>query len=241
MYYEVQDIGRPLVLLHGGMVTIEYSFDKIRPAFDKTWKTIAIEQQAHGHTNDIKDRPLTIEQMAEDTYALLKQIKADSADFFGWSMGGGIALQIALKHPEMVRKVAISGTAFYPAGQIPNQQEMMASLTPEMFPPEWVQEYARKNPDPKGFPTLLAKIKQFAVSWKGMTTEEIKSIQAPVLIILGDDDIVRPEHAVEMFRLLPHAKLAVLPMTDHFAPVQRPKWVISMVKEFLAAPMPGTE
>ncbi|MGH7598949.1 MAG: alpha/beta fold hydrolase [bacterium] len=238
MYYEIQGAGKPLVLLHGGMVTIEYSFDKTRPAFNKTWKTIAIEQQAHGHTNDIKDRPLTVEQMAEDTYALLKQLKVDSADFFGWSMGGGIALQIALKHPEMVRKVAVSGTAFYPAGQIPNQQEMMASLTPEMFPAEWVQEYARKNPDPKGFPTLLAKIKQFAADWKGMTTEEIKSIKAPILIILGDADIVRPEHAVEMFRLLPHAKLAVFPMTDHFVPVQRPEWFVAMVQEFLEAPMP---
>lgn len=169
---------------------------------------------------------------------MLTQLKVDSADFFGWSMGGGIALQIALKHPEMVRKVAVSGTAFFPSGQIANQQETMASLTPEMFPLEWRQEYEKKNPDPKGFPTLLAKVKQFAAEWKGMKPEEIKSIKAPVLIILGDAHIVRPEHAVEMFRLLPHAKLAVLPITDHFAPVQRPEWIAAMVQEFLEAPMP---
>jgi len=203
MYYEIQGAGKPLVLLHGGMVTIETSFPKTRPVFNKTWKTIAIEQQAHGHTGDIKDRPLTVEQMAEDTYALLKQIEVDSADFFGWSMGGGVALQIALKHPEMVRKVAVSGTAFFAEGQITGQKEMMATLTPDMFPAEWKQEYARKNPDPRGFPNLLAKVKQFAADWQGMTKEEIKSIKAPVLIILGDADIVRPEHAVEMFRLLP--------------------------------------
>jgi pimeloyl-ACP methyl ester carboxylesterase len=118
---------------------------------------------------------------------------------------------------------------------------MMATLTPDMFPAEWKQEYARKNLDPSGFPNLLAKVKQFAADWQGMTKEEVKSIKAPVLIILGDADIVRPEHAVEMFRLLPHAKLAVLPMTDHFAPVQRPEWVASMVKEFLEAPMPETK
>jgi pimeloyl-ACP methyl ester carboxylesterase len=153
-------------------------------------------------------------------------------------MGGGIALQIALRHPEMVRKVAVSGTAFYPGGQIANQQETMASLTPEMFPLEWQQEYEKKNPNPNGFPTLLAKVKQFAAEWKGMKTEEIKSIQAPILIILGDADIVRPEHAVEMFRLLPQARLAVLPLTDHFAPVQRPEWTAAMVMEFLEAPMP---
>ena len=238
MYYEIQGAGKPLVLLHGGMVTLEYSFEKARAIFNKTWKTIAIEQQAHGHTNDIKDRPLTVEQMAEDTYALLKQLKVDSANFFEWSMGGGIAVQIALKHPEMVRKVAISGTAVFVEGQIAGQKEMMATLTPDMFPAEWTQEYARKNPDPNGFPNLLAKIKQFAADWQGMTKEEVKSIKAPVLIILGDADIVRPEHAVEMFRLLPHAKLALLPMTDHFAPVSRSEWVVAMVKEFLEAPMP---
>jgi len=238
MYYEIQGAGEPLVLLHGGMVTIETSFPQTRPVFNKTWKTIAIEMQAHGHTSDIKDRPFSMKQWADDVYKLLKQINVDSADFFGWSMGGGVALQIAIEHPEMVRKVAISGTAVFAEGQITGQKEMMATLTPDMFPAEWKQEYARKNPDPNGFPNLLAKVKQFAADWQGMTKEEVKSIKAPVLIILGDADIVRPEHAVEMFRLLPHAKLAVLPMTDHFAPVSRTEWVAAMVKEFLEAPMP---
>lgn len=236
MYYEIQGTGMPLVLLHGGMVTIETSFDKSRPEFNKTRQTIAIEMQAHGHTSDIKDRTFSMKQWADDVYSLLKQLRVDSADFFGWSMGGGVALQLASEHPEMVRKVAVSGTALFAEGQIPGQKEMMATLTPDQFPPEWHREYERKNPNPKGFASLLAKVKQFAAGWQGMKKEEIMSIKAPVLIIIGDADIVRPEHAVEMFRLLPHAKLAVLPMTDHFAPVSRSEWVISMVKEFLDLP-----
>lgn len=238
MYYEIQGSEPPLVLLHGAMVTIETSFDKTRPEFNKFRQTIAIEMQAHGHTGDIKDRPFSMKQWADDVYKLLKQLKVDSADFFGWSMGGGVAVQLALEHPEMLRKVIISGTAFFEEGQIAGQKEMMVTLTPDVFPAEWKQEYAKKNPDPNGFPNLLAKVKQFAAEWKGMTVDEVKSIKAPVLIMLGDADIVRPEHAAEVFHLLPHAKLAVLPMTDHFVPVTRAEWVVAMVKEFLESPMP---
>lgn len=239
MYYEVQGKGEPLVLIHGGMVTIDGSFPKTRPLFNKHWKTIAVELQAHGHTGDVKDRPLTIEQSAEDIHALLKQLKIEKADFFGWSLGGAIALQIASKHPEMVRKVAVSGTALTTEGQIPDMKKNMASLTPEMFPQEWKDEYAKKNPDPNGFPNLVAKIKQFAADSKPMKPEEIKAIQAPVLFLIGDADIVRLEHAAEVKRLLPNVSVAVLPMTDHFAPVSRAEWVGPMVKAFLEAPLPA--
>jgi pimeloyl-ACP methyl ester carboxylesterase len=105
------------------MVTIETSFPKTQPVFNQFRKTIAIEMQAHGHTGDIKDRPFSMKPWADDVYKLLKQLKADSADFFGWSMGGGVALRIALEHPEMVRKVAISGTAFFAEGQITGQKK----------------------------------------------------------------------------------------------------------------------
>jgi pimeloyl-ACP methyl ester carboxylesterase len=237
MYYEIQGQGRPLVLLHGGLVTIDGSFAQSRPQFNKSWKTIAIEQQAHGHTNDVKDRPLTTEQMAEDTYAVLKKLGVDNADFFGWSMGGGIALQIAARHPEMVHKVAVSGTAFTPDGEYPVGNEQLAQMKPENFPLAWRQEYAKKNPDPNGFPNLLAKIKQVMLTWKGMKPEDIKAIRCPVLLMIGDADIVKPEHMVAMFRTLPNAHLAVLPLSDHFAPVQRTDWVVSMVKTFLEAPM----
>src|SRR5229473_7537271 len=111
MYYEIQGAGRPLVLLHGGLCTIEVCLERIRQPFEKTRRTIAIEQQAHGRTADI-DRPLSIEQMTEDTAALLRQLKVRNADVFGYSLGGSVALGIALRHPGLVRKVAIFGTAY---------------------------------------------------------------------------------------------------------------------------------
>jgi pimeloyl-ACP methyl ester carboxylesterase len=99
MYYEIHGAGSPLALLHGGPSTIETDFGRVLPTFAKTRRVIAVEQQGHGHTADI-DRPLTFEQMADDTAQLLRQLKIEDADFFGYSMGGGIALQTALRHPD---------------------------------------------------------------------------------------------------------------------------------------------
>src|SRR5687767_6893545 len=136
MYYEIEGTGRPLVLLHGGLCTIEVCLGKLRPALAKGWKTIAIEQQAHGRTAD-RDRPLTHEQMAEDTAALLRQLKIRNADFFGYSMGGSIALRIALRHPDLVRKVVIIGTSFNNEGLIPGLVENIKALKAEEVPPQF--------------------------------------------------------------------------------------------------------
>jgi pimeloyl-ACP methyl ester carboxylesterase len=117
MYYQVEGSGRPLVLIHGGVCTIEACMGALRAQLVKTWKTIAMEQQAHGRTADI-DRPLSYHQMAEDTAALLKQLKIENADVVGYSMGGAIALRLAVKYPELVRKVVVFSTG-YSAGGFP--------------------------------------------------------------------------------------------------------------------------
>jgi pimeloyl-ACP methyl ester carboxylesterase len=240
MYYEIEGTGRPLVLLHGGLCTIEVCLGKLRPALAKGWKTIAIEQQAHGRTAD-RDRPLTHEQMAEDTAALLRQLKVRNADFFGYSMGGSIALRVALRHPDLVRKVVIIGTSFNNEGLIPGLVENIKALKPEEVPPQFREGYEKVAPDPKRWPALVAKMRTVLSESKGLRAEDIKSIKAPTMVMLGDADIVRPEHAVEMFRLLPHGQLAVLPASDHFAPMQRPAWISSMTRAFLVAPMPQTK
>jgi len=237
MYYEIEGAGRPLVLLHGGVCTIEVCLGKIRAPLAKSWKTIAIEQQGHGRTADI-DRPLSIEQLAEDTAALLRQLKIRNADFLGYSMGGAIALQIALKHPDLVRKVIVIGTAYNNDGLIPGLVENFKTMKPEDIPQQFRDAYAKTAPDPKQWPTLVAKIKNMLPATKGLRPEEVKSINAPTLVMIGDADIVRPEHAVEMFRLLPHGQLAVLPASTHFAPMERAGWVSSMTRAFLQAPMP---
>jgi pimeloyl-ACP methyl ester carboxylesterase len=237
MYYEIQGIGRPLVLIHGGVCTIGTCFGMIRPPLAKNWKTVAVELQGHGHTADVA-RPLTFEQMAEDTAALLRQLKIEQADFIGYSVGGGVALRIAMRYPDLVRKLVVIGTTYNNDGLVPGLLENFKTMKAEDIPAEFREAYAKVAPDAKQWPTLVIKVMKLGLEFKGWRPEDIQSIKAPVLVIIGDADIVQPEHAVQMFRLFPHAQLAVLPGTDHFAPMQRPYWIVPMVEAFLNAPMP---
>jgi pimeloyl-ACP methyl ester carboxylesterase len=237
MYYEIHGSGKPLVLLHGGLMRIETTFGKVLPVFAKSRQVIAIEQQAHGHTADI-DRPLTYEQMAEDTVALLKSLKIKSADFFGYSDGGIVALGIAIRNPELVRKLAVAGANYNNEGLYPEILEFMKNVKPEDLGPEMGEAYARVAPHPEDWTKLVRKVMDMSLTWKGWSTEDIRAIKAPVLLMIGDADIVRPEHAVEMFRLIPHCQFAVLPGTDHEKIVERTDWLLSMIPAFLDAPVP---
>jgi pimeloyl-ACP methyl ester carboxylesterase len=248
MYYEVHGAGPPLVLLHGALMTIE-DFGELLPALAATRQVIALEQQAHGRTADI-DRPLRYDQMADDTAALLRQLGIERADLFGYSMGGGIALQIAIRHPELVRKLVVAAANYDPEGYYPEVLEGIQDLKPEDFAGSpWLEAYARVAPNPEDWPRLLARIKDLDLWFEGWPREDIAAIEAPALVIVGDSDVVRPEHAVDMFRLLgggvpgdltglPRARLAVLPGTTHVTLVERADWLASMVTEFLDAPTP---
>jgi len=250
LYYEVHGSGRPLVLLHGALSTTSVDFGAVLPSLAKTRQVIAVEQQAHGHTADI-DRPLTIEMMAADTTALLRQLGIEEADLFGYSMGAGIALQIALERPDLVRKLAVASAAHTHDGLHPGLLEGLEQLTPEALAgTPFEQAYASEAPKPEDWPTLVAKVKVLNSQIPEWPTDAIRSIAAPTLIIIGDSDIVRPEHAVEMFRLLgggvigdvaglPRSQLAVLPGTTHITLVHRGDWLSSMIGEFLDAPVPG--
>jgi pimeloyl-ACP methyl ester carboxylesterase len=249
MYYEIHGKGRPLVLLHGSLMTIDTSFGNILPSLAMTQQVIAIEQQAHGHTADI-DRPLTHEQMAEDTVELLRQLKIEKADFFGYSMGGEIALQIAIRYPDLVRKLVVASITFNSGGYHPGVLAGIAAMTPEAltgFPFE--EAYTMTAPNPEDWPMLVAKVKQLYGQVQDWRPENIQAIKVPTLVMVGDSDIVRPEHAVEVFRLLgggvpgdlaglPRSQLAVLPGTTHATIVERADWLLSMVTEFLDAPIP---
>lgn len=234
MYYEVQGSGRPLVLLHGGVCTIEVCIGKVRAPFVKSRRTIAAEQQGHGRTADI-DRPLSYDQMAEDTAALLRQLKVKNADFFGYSMGGSIALRIAMRHPELVRRMAIFGAGYSNAGMVPGLIDSFKTLKAEDIPQQFRDAYAKTAPDPQKWPQLVGKITRLVLDAKDLTAADLESIQAPTLVMSADGDIIRAEHAVEMYRLLPKGRLAVLPVADHFAPMERPQWVVSMIRTFYEA------
>ena len=252
MYYETHGTGQPLILLHGAFSAIGTSFRNVLPELAETRRVIAFEMQAHGRTADI-DRPLSMEQMADDTVAALQQLGIENADFFGYSMGAGIALQVAIRHPEVVRELVLASVTYMLDGVHPGLMEGLAEMKPEMMcGSPWHEEYIRIAPRPEDFATLFAKKTQMDREVRDLPAEAIEAIEAPILLIIGDSDIVRPEHAVEMFRLLgggvmgdlgglPKSRLAVLPGTVRATLVERADWLASMIGEFLDVPMPGAE
>jgi len=247
MYYRIEGSGRPLVLLHGALSNIDTDFGKLLPELAKQRQVIAVEQQAHGRTADI-DRPLGYAQMADDTAELLRQLKIERADFFGYSMGGAIALELAIRHPELVRKLVWAGGANYsPDGLYPVIRDGAKDLKPELLAGSpWQKAYAGMAPDPTKWNALVFKVRDLDMHFAGWKSEEVRAIQAPVLLIVGDSDIVRPEHVAEMFRLLgggipgdvsglPRSQLAVLPGTTHVTVLDRTGWLLSIVTAFLDA------
>jgi len=255
MYYEVHGAGEPLVLLHGAYMTID-AMGEILPSLAETRRVIAVELQGHGRTADI-DRPLTYEQMADDVAALLRHLEIEKADVFGYSMGGGVALQVAIRHPEVVRKLVVASASYTSDGMHAELLEMIPSITPEAFAGSPIEEaYLQTAPNPEDFPTLVAKLKRLDMEPFAWPPEDVRGIAAPTLLITGDSDVVRLEHAVELFRLLgggvmgdlaglPKSQLAVLPGTSHFVPpgsavLDRADRLLPMISLFLDAPVPGT-
>jgi pimeloyl-ACP methyl ester carboxylesterase len=253
MYYEIHGTGRPLVLLHGAYMTIDM-FGELLPTLAETRRVIAVELQGHGHTADV-DRPLSYEQMADDVAALLRHLEIEEADTFGYSTGGGVALQVAIRHPEVVRKLVVASASYTSEGMHPELLEMIPSIVPEAFAGSPVDEaYLRTAPNPEDFPNLVAKLKRLDMEPFAWPPEHLRAIEAPTLIVVGDSDAIRLEHTVEMFRLLgggvmgdlaglPRSRLAVLPGTTHFVPpgfgvLDRADWLVAMIGEFLDAPMP---
>ena len=159
VYYEIHGDGRPLVLLHGAYMTID-AMGEVVPELAGTRQVIAVELQGQGRTADV-DRPLSYERMADDTAALLRHLGIDQADVFGFSMGGSVALQIALRHPEVVRKLVVASASYTSDGMQPELHEMIPSITPEAFAGSPIEEeYLRTAPNPEDFPALVAKLKR---------------------------------------------------------------------------------
>ena len=236
MYCETQGRGRPLLLLHAGLATIDTSFEKLRPMLAMRWTTTAVEQQGHGHTADI-DRPLAYEQMVEDTASLLRKKKITNADIFGWSDGGIVALGLAARHPDLIRKVATIGSGYNTDAWSPDFKERQAAMKPDnknTLP--FFDAYRSVAPKPDDWPLLIEKAKAMWVGFKGWSEAEMRTLKAPLMVMLGDDDFLRPEHALELFRMAPNRRLAVLPGSDHSAPTTRVDWVAAMLIDFFDAP-----
>lgn len=242
MYYEIHGVSDgktpPLVLLHGGGSTIETTFGKFLPLLAKNRQVIAFEQQGHGRTADV-DRPFTFEGSADDAAALLQYLKIARADFFGYSNGGTVALQIAIRHPKLVRKLIVASANFRRDGLYPQFWEGMKHAKLAEMPAELREAYLKVAPHPEQLQSFHDKSVRRMLDFQDIPTETIHGIEAPTMVMTGDADVVRPEHAVEMFRALPHAQLAILPATDHMTIVKNAEPEAAMITAFLDAPMPA--
>lgn len=249
MYYEIHGEGQPVVLLHGAFSAIGTSFGKILPGLSRHRQVVAFELQAHGRTADI-DRPLTLDAMADDTAEAIRQLGLGQVDIFGYSMGASVALQAAIRHPQVLRKLVLASVTYKLEGVHPGLMDGFGEMKPEMmYGSPWHEEYMRIAPHPEHFNRLFQKKTEMDRQTGDLSEEAIRAIQVPTLIMLGDSDLVRPEHAVEMFRLLgggvfgdspaglPDSQLAVLPGTSHVTLVDRAEWLVPMVNAFLDAPV----
>jgi pimeloyl-ACP methyl ester carboxylesterase len=235
-------------MIHGGYGSIP-SLGELLPRLAETRQIIAVELQGHGRTADV-DRPLTFEQMADDVAGLLSEIDVEQADVFGVSMGGGVALQVAIRHPEVVRKLIVVSAAYNSDGFQPGHLDLVKILTPEVFAGSPVEtDYLRLAPKPENFPTLVEKVGELTTRPLNWPPEDIQAIKAPAQLIFGDSDALTLEHAVDMFHLLgggvngdlqglPTVRLAILPATTHLGVLTRVDWLDTIINEFLDAPMP---
>lgn len=210
MYYEVYGQGKPLVLIHGGGSTIQSNFEKVIPLFAKSRKVIAVELQAHGRTSD-RNADLSFEQDADDVATLLKNLNIDKADFFGFSNGGTTTLQIAIRHPEIVNRIVV-GSALAKRNGAPDWfWGFMKQAKLENMPEQLKIAYRQVAPDTSGLQVMHDRDAKRMVNFKDITDEQIKSIKAPSLIIVGDKDVITPEHAIELHRQITNSELAIIP------------------------------
>jgi pimeloyl-ACP methyl ester carboxylesterase len=212
MYYEVHGRrdGVPLVLLHGGGSTIKVTFSRVLPVFASSRRVIAVEEQGHGRTTD-RDQPVTFESSADDIAALLHYLKVDQADLFGFSNGASVALQVAIRHPQIVRKLIFASSITKRDGARPQLWEFIKQADFSNMPQPLKDAFLRVNPDVQKLKTMHDKDATRMQSFKDVPDDLVRSVRAPTLIVLGDQDIVKPEHAVELTRLISGARLLILP------------------------------
>jgi pimeloyl-ACP methyl ester carboxylesterase len=234
MYFEIEGAGDPLVFIPSAF---GFAGQKSFPALAKSHAILTMDLQGHGRTADIPDRPISIEQYADDVVALLKHLDISRADFVGESYGGNTAAMIAVRHPKLVRRVVTYSATFAPP---PNTLDPV--ITHYERPPTAEtghisyqrESYKKVAPDPSYWPRIYDKVG--SIEWKGFSREELASIQAPMLIVQGDHDFVRLSHSVETFKLIPNAELAVIPSASHFVLSSEQERVIPIIKRFLEKP-----
>jgi pimeloyl-ACP methyl ester carboxylesterase len=248
MYYEVSGAGDPLIVLHGAYMNIP-SMGEIVPKLAETHTVYALEFQGHGRTTDI-DRPITYPNLADDVAAFMDAVGLEKADVFGYSMGAAAGLQLAIRHPEKVTKLAAASVSYDAEGWQPAFTAFIPQMTREFFVGTPMEDaYRELAADPDGFPALVDKL--IALEHEPMAWgSDVEALETPVLIITGDADVTTLEHAVAMFRLLggggmgdmgeplPASRLAVLPATSHTAVINQVDLLHAFIEPFLRGETP---
>lgn len=254
MYYEVHGSGDRVVLLHGAFMTITNNWTapwgngaaNWIDELSKTRQVIAIEMQGHGRTADI-NRDITDENLADDVAALLDHLKISQADLIGYSMGGGVAMHCAIRHPEKVRKVVVISSVFRQDGMVKEAIDVIPMITADAFKDSPIEaEYKKLSPTPDDFPNFVKRMVAAASKGQDISADKLKATTAPMFFIHGDADGIRLEHVAEMFRLKggevhgdmgprSESRLAILPNTTHVTLIERMSVIVPMVNDFLDA------
>jgi pimeloyl-ACP methyl ester carboxylesterase len=248
MYYEVSGKGDPLIVLHGAHMDI-MTMGQIIPMLAETHEVYALEFQGHGHTADI-DRPITYQNLADDVEAFMDAVGLEKADVLGYSMGGQVGLQLAIRYPEKVNRLIAASVAYDLEGWQPVYREFIPQMSVEMFlAMPFFAETHKQSANPDGYVAFLKKmitLEHEPMAWE----EDVKKLKTPVLIIAGDADVATLEHIINMFKLLgggvmgdmgnplPESRLAVLPATSHTAVITQTDLLLAFIEPFLKGETP---
>ncbi|MDQ2728065.1 MAG: alpha/beta hydrolase [Actinomycetota bacterium] len=237
LYYETLGEGSPLVLLHGGMLTIDLSFATLIPTLAKRHRVIGVEMQGHGRTADI-DRDITPGNSASDVVALLDVLGIDRAHVLGHSMGGAVTIELGVSHPERVRSLVPVSASVRPDGMHEDLSDPAKQATSTRMPTaqdfaDFTDAYKRLSPHPEHFDEFLTTLSASAGDLRGWTEEQLAGITAPTLIVVGDHDFTTVEHAALMLELISGSQLAILPGTTHMQVTRRADVLLPMLDAFL--------
>ncbi len=239
LYYETYGSGAPLVLLHGGMLTIDLNFASLIPTLAQTHTVIGVEMQGHGRTATI-DREITYPNLATDIVALLEHLGIERAAVLGHSLGGGVALELAVNHSDRVSAIVPISASVSKDGMHPDLLDPSTYETSSIMPTaqdfaDFKGAYERLSPHPEQFDAFLMSMGGMDADFAGWTDEQLAAIRCPVLIVQGDNDFTTIEHAGVMLAKIPGSTLAVIPGTTHMQVTRRDTILLPVLEQFFAA------
>ncbi len=236
IYYETYGTGKPLVLLHGGLYGEISEYENLIPVLSKNFMVIAIATR--GHTkSEIGHQPYTYQLMSDDAYSVIRQVTKDSIALIGFSDGAVIALDLTIRHPDLVRKLVFAGGNISPGSYRPGEMDELKRLSGaslERDIPDFVRERKKLMPEPERWGDFVELLKHAWINQTTVSPEQIKSVKCPVLVAAGDRDRYNPiESFVNIYKLLPSAQLAIIPNSDHIIFYRQPALMETMVTGFV--------